>query len=184
MTSNEIELSNNINITDKGWRPMKWTDPKVLEELINEYFRRCDEWYVVEKRDLLYKEHLEDYYKELELWEMEEKWFRPQEPKEKWNVIQRDIPTITGLSIFLWCDIDTIKNYSRKDEFIRPIKEAYAKVQQSYEERLHGNNPTGAIFALKNFWWVDKEDTGWINIKDSNVIVQLPPNPKSQERLE
>ena len=37
-----------------------------------------------------------------------------------------------------------------------------------YEKALHGRSPTGAIFALKNFGWTDKQDvelSGGVNIK-------------------
>jgi len=37
-----------------------------------------------------------------------------------------------------------------------------------YEKALQGHSPTGAIFALKNFGWRDKQDvelSGGVNIK-------------------
>lgn len=47
-------------------------------------------------------------------------------------------PTITGLALHLDCDVETIKNYTEKDEFSRPTKKAYLRVQNSYEKRLDG----------------------------------------------
>ena len=32
------------------------------------------------------------------------------------------------------------------------------RIEQSYEEALHGNCPAGSIFALKNRGWRDKQD--------------------------
>lgn len=46
-------------------------------------------------------------------------------------------PTITGLALALDCDIDTIKAYSEREEFVRPIKKAYLRVQNGYEKRMH-----------------------------------------------
>ena len=37
-----------------------------------------------------------------------------------------------------------------------------------YEKALHGRSPTGAIFALKNFGWTDKQDvdlSGGVKVK-------------------
>jgi len=68
-----------------------------------------------------------------------------------------DKPTITGLALHLDCDIDTIKAYEGRAEFVRPMKNAYLRVQKGYEDRMHGPQPTGAIFALKNFGWADKQ---------------------------
>ena len=31
-------------------------------------------------------------------------------------------------------------------------------MEREYEKRLHGTAPTGAIFALKNFGWRDRQD--------------------------
>ena len=69
-----------------------------------------------------------------------------------------DKPTITGLALHLDCDLDTIKNYTERDEFFGPLKKAYLRVQQGYENRMHEGACTGAIFALKNFGWKDKQE--------------------------
>lgn len=65
--------------------------------------------------------------------------------------------TITGLALYLgFCSRGTLNEYAKKDEFSDIIKRAMSKVEQSYEFRLVANNPTGAIFALKNMGWQDK----------------------------
>ena len=71
-------------------------------------------------------------------------------PEEEW--------TITGLAIALDCDRKTIQNYKEKDEFFHTIKNAYLKVEYSYEKSLRKNGRTGDIFALKNFGWVDRQE--------------------------
>jgi len=43
-------------------------------------------------------------------------------------------------------------------EFSDPVKRARFIVENSYENRLHGQSPTGAIFALKNMNWKDKTE--------------------------
>lgn len=156
------------------WRPPKWTDPEALQVLIDEYFKRCIDWYVRIRQNVLYEYQLSKYPEEIKQWEEsrwdfeDEKAFqrrKPKEPEKEFveKVVER--PTISWLALYLGCDIETIKNYKLKDDFSRPIKEAYLKVQQSYEERLSWTTPTWAIFALKNFDWKDKTETdhttGW-----------------------
>lgn len=69
-----------------------------------------------------------------------------------------DKPTITGLALHLDCDLETIRDYKERDEFSAPLKKAYLRVQHGYENRMYEGNPTGAIFALKNFGWKDKQE--------------------------
>lgn len=38
------------------------------------------------------------------------------------------------------------------------VEYARARIEEMYEERLHGSSPTGAIFALKNYGWSDRQD--------------------------
>lgn len=52
-----------------------------------------------------------------------------------------------------------MENYKDYDGYSDTIKRAKAIVQHSYEKRLHGGQPTGAIFALKNMGWSDKTET-------------------------
>lgn len=154
------------------WRPPKWTDVEALKTLIDEYFFRCEQWYVRTKINLLYDDHMEEWKEAMQQWrvscaswklsfktEDEQKEAMPREPKKEWKEVVRDNPTITWLALHLWCEIETIKNYSKKDDFSAPIKEAYLKVQRWYEERLQWTTPTWAIFALKNFEWKDKTET-------------------------
>lgn len=84
-------------------------------------------------------------------------------------------PTITGLALFLgFCDRHSLYDYENRGEFSHTIKTARTKIESAYEKLLHGNSCTGAIFALKNFGWVDKQEVANINaninIKDEEVI--------------
>ncbi len=182
-----------LTTVNKGGRPYKWTSAPELEKRINEYFDDCDN-HIEVVENLLYDEQLEEYQKAMVEWEDDgiagiiytnrRDWMakKPVPPKKFTKEQKRKEYTISGLALWLNCDIETIKEYSKKDKFSVPIKRAYLRVQQWYENRLHWANPTGAIFALKNFNWKDNEvQPGWLVIKDSNVIVQLPKMP---ERLE
>lgn len=76
-------------------------------------------------------------------------------------------PTISGLALFLgFCDRHAMYNYEARPEFCATIKKARAKMERVYESLLQGPTPTGAIFALKNFGWVDRTEhqyTGDLN---------------------
>lgn len=76
--------------------------------------------------------------------------------------------TITGLALHLgFCDRQSLYDYEEKEEFSCIIKKARLKVENGYEFNLHGNAPTGSIFALKNMGWKDMqghEHTGQIGI--------------------
>lgn len=70
------------------------------------------------------------------------------------------LKTITGLALFLGFESrQSIYDYEKDGEFSYIIKNARLRVEEGYEERLHGQMPTGAIFALKNMGWKDKTET-------------------------
>ena len=69
-------------------------------------------------------------------------------------------PTITGLALFLGFENrQSLYDYREKEEFSGVIKRAMTLVEQGYEFKLHGDKPTGAIFALKNMGWKDRTET-------------------------
>lgn len=73
---------------------------------------------------------------------------RPPEPQ-----------TITGLALFLGFESrQSFYDYEKNDEYSYIIKRARLQIEVGYEVRLHGTNPTGAIFALKNMGWTDKQE--------------------------
>jgi len=98
-----------------------------------------------------------------------------QKSVDEYFSIAGEKPTITGLALHLDCDLDTIKNYTERDEFFGPLKKAYLRVQNGYEKRMHEGAPTGAIFALKNFGWKDKTEVdqnlkGELNVSGIKII--------------
>jgi len=76
----------------------------------------------------------------------------------------KKMPTITGLALHLgFSDKSSIYDYEKKNEFAHLIKRARLFVEYGYENQLHGRNPTGAIFVLKNMGWLDESKVVNIN---------------------
>lgn len=68
-------------------------------------------------------------------------------------------PTWTGLALFLDFESrQSLWEYGKKDGFSLPIKKALLRIEQEYEKGLRSKNPTGSIFALKNFNWKDRQE--------------------------
>jgi hypothetical protein len=80
--------------------------------------------------------------------------------------------TWTGLAIHLGFESrQSLEDYKAKDGFSYPIKKALLRIERKYEEAMM-KQPAGAIFALKNFGWKDRQEidqrtehSGGINIK-------------------
>ncbi len=49
-------------------------------------------------------------------------------------------------------------DYEKRDGFSYIIKRARLFIEKEYEENLSIGNTTGAIFALKNMGWFDKQE--------------------------
>ena len=52
----------------------------------------------------------------------------------------------------------SLARYEKLAEFSDSVKKAKLRCEAEYEDKLDGPNPSGAIFALKNFGWSDKQD--------------------------
>jgi hypothetical protein len=89
---------------------------------------------------------------------------------------EKEMPfTITGLALWLDCEVETLKSYQERDEFSASIKKAYLMCQEYAERQLYtSKNPAGPIFGLKNFGW---SDTQKIDV-NSTVSYQLPADIK------
>jgi len=80
-------------------------------------------------------------------------------PANNKTTIQIPVPTITGLVLYCgFCDRRSFYAYEKKPEFGYTIKAARTRIEREYEEALQGGLGSGAIFALKNFGWVDKQE--------------------------
>ncbi len=116
-----------------GGRPPLFDNPESLKKKIEEYFI----WVKGEK-----KEVIENGIASI--------------------VVVRDFchTTITGLALFLGFESrQSIYDYEKDGEYSYIIKNARLRIEEGYEQRLHGALPTGAIFALKNMGWKDKTET-------------------------
>ena len=76
---------------------------------------------------------------------------------------------LTGLILALGlCSREGLDEYGRRPEFTDSVKKAKLRIEMEYEKALQGHSPTGAIFALKNFGWRDKQDlelSGGVKVK-------------------
>ena len=67
--------------------------------------------------------------------------------------------TITGLAYYLGFESrQSFYDYEKRQGFSYIIKKARLRVEQNYEELLQMGVGAGAIFALKNMDWKDKQD--------------------------
>ena len=88
--------------------------------------------------------------------------------KEGWKI------TVTGLALWLgFVSRQSIYDYEKHGEFSYIIKNARMKVENAYESRLYTGQAGGAIFALKNMGWKDKQE-----FEHSGEISLLPPTIK------
>ena len=70
--------------------------------------------------------------------------------------IKVPVPTITGLCWHLgFASRSAFYDLQKLPQFSYTIKRARLMIEREYEEQLQKGNPTGAIFALKNFGWMD-----------------------------
>lgn len=68
-------------------------------------------------------------------------------------------PSITGLALYLGFESrQSIYDYEKKGEFSYTMKRSRLQVEAAYEQALLSKYSTGAIFALKNFGWSDKQE--------------------------
>lgn len=73
--------------------------------------------------------------------------------------IEVPVPTITGLCLYLGFESrQSFYEYEQKPEFTYTIKKARLLIETEYEEMLQAGNTSGAIFALKNFGWTDRQE--------------------------
>ena len=128
-------------LTNSG-RPPIYSDPQVLHDRIVAYFDYIQGKYHTEIIEVNGKE------KEVKVWD------REPEPL-----------TITGLTLYLgFADKSTLYDYVRNKEFSHSIKRALTFVEKHYEEMLLSKASTGAIFALKNMDWNDRQQIEQTNL--------------------
>lgn len=108
------------------------------------------------------------------------------DPKTRKVIIpvrEPEVSTITGLALYIGFESrQSFYDYEKNGEFSYCIKRARLRIETEYEKRLQGNNPAGAIFALKNFGWSDKQEidqktehSGTIGFTGINIIKPNEP---------
>lgn len=80
-------------------------------------------------------------------------------------------PTVTGLAYYLgFASRQSFYDYEKNERHSYTIKRARLFMESVYEKALSKGNCTGAIFALKNFGWSDKQEIEQnTTIKDERV---------------
>ena len=107
--------------------------------------------------------------------------------KQEVCVREPEPPTVTGLALYLgFASVQSLEDYAKRGpDFSAVIKRAKLRVQHRYEKNLHGEKPTGSIFALKNMGWKDNnfmgEDGAVAGILAWNYITPKQPKDDEQE---
>lgn len=82
-----------------------------------------------------------------------------QPDKKRVYTRKPETPSITGLALYLGFESrQSVYDYEKRGEFSYTIKKARLRVEAAYEQALLSKYSTGAIFALKNFGWSDKQE--------------------------
>ena len=79
----------------------------------------------------------------------------------------KNVPTVTGLALYLGTSRETLMNYEKKEAYFDTIKKAKEMVLSFNESALYSKkiNVVGVIFNLKNNWgWKDRIETTNTNI--------------------
>lgn len=148
---------NKYAIGNSGGRPPLYDDPQVLSRAIDEYFIWIQGEIKVTKQKIKNPETGKTETIE----------------KKEW-VRHAEYATVTGLTLYLgFSHRGTLDDYEKKKEFADIIKRGRTRVEFEYEKKLHGDKNVGAIFALKNMGWKDKQETGFTD-KDGNDITPFP----------
>ena len=90
--------------------------------------------------------------------------------------------TITGLALALGFESrQSFYDYEKEGQFSYTIKRARLTIESYYEEKLLSQHATGAIFALKNFGWSDRQEIDHTTKGESINVISLGNgiNPKT-----
>lgn len=134
-----------------GGRPPKYTSPEKMQEVIDEYFLKCQGEMLTddEGRPML------------------DKYSMP-------IVIKARPPTVTGLALALgFTGRQALLDYQAREEFADIVTRAKSRVEQYCEERLFDKDgQKGAAFALShNFGWVTKTPEAQTEDKGQGVVL-------------
>lgn len=109
------------------------------------------------------------------------KWETPQELINLINKYLDDTEveeyTVTWLCLAIWASKQLLIDYEKREWFKDIVKEAKLIVENSYELSLRKSGRTWDIFALKNFWWVDKQE-----IDNTNTNIDATETLSEEQR--
>lgn len=93
------------------------------------------------------------------------------------QVLEIPVPTITGLCYHIGFESrQSFYDYQEKLLFTYTVKRARLFIEKEYEEQLSTGNVTGAIFALKNMGWVDRQEIDQ-NMTGNVQFINTVPRP-------
>lgn len=103
------------------------------------------------------------------IWEDNEQAAQAFEESVNYYFEIEKFPTWTGLAIHLGFESrQSLEDYKKRPLFSYPIKKALLRIENAYEKAICTKNPAGAIFALKNFGWKDKQEVE-NTVKDERI---------------
>ena len=111
----------------------------------------------------------------------------PQELRERIEVrsgeVKQKLERLMLMAIESSCS--ALDEYAQRPEFLNSVKKAKLRVEMEYEKALHSRNPSGPIFALKNFGWTDKQDvelSGGVKVKTLADLMLDAANWKKEKK--
>jgi len=81
--------------------------------------------------------------------------------------------TITGLALAIGSTRQTVMDYQNSDKFTDAIKRYKLRCENYAEIQLFTGQQTGAIFALKNYGWKDKQEIENTDTGVAEVLKEL-----------
>lgn len=92
-------------------------------------------------------------------------------------------PKITDLVLALGlASLQSLAEYEARPEFSDIVKRLRLIVASGYEDRLGTTTPAGAIFALKNMGWTDRQDLA-LSTPDGPVRIDPGRDKLTDEQL-
>ena len=83
--------------------------------------------------------------------------------------------TLTGMILHLGLSSrQSLDRYGDREEFSDSVRRAKLLIENQYERKLDGPRPAGAIFALKNMGWSDRQEVEFKGSLANLDISQLP----------
>jgi hypothetical protein len=124
-------------------RPRMYATPEEMAGKVIDYFTYC-----------------EGEYKEVEVTVKGSKGEADSKKTIKECTREPESPTITGICLFLGFESRSSfdEQAKRSDEFSYIVKRAKMVVEGRYEGMLSSDSVAGAIFALKNMGWKDRQE--------------------------